>query len=81
MTCVYGEAQVADIYKTWDMLKHIRSMSSLPWVCLGDFNEVLYQHEHEGVAERILAQMEGFREALDVCELADLIFLGKLVNL
>jgi hypothetical protein len=53
ITCVYGEAQVAQRFKTWDMLKHIKSSNPLPWVCLGDFNEVLFQHEHEGVAARI----------------------------
>jgi hypothetical protein len=60
-TCVYGEAQVAQRHKTWDMLKFIKSSSPLPWMCIGDFNEVLHQHEHEGVVERSLGQMEGFR--------------------
>jgi hypothetical protein len=45
-------------------------------MCIGDFNEVLHQHEHFGVAERSLAQIAGFREAVDVCELADLGFEG-----
>jgi hypothetical protein len=55
LTCVYGEAQTSERYKTWDMLKHIKSSCSLPWMCIGDFNEVLHQHEHEGVAERSMA--------------------------
>ena len=38
---VYGEAQVGERYKTWDKLKAISSASSLPWLCIGDFNEVL----------------------------------------
>jgi hypothetical protein len=59
------------------MLKHIKSSNPLPWVCLGDFNEVLFQHEHEGVAARSLAQIEGFRGMADVCELADLGFEGR----
>jgi hypothetical protein len=42
LTCVYGEAQVSERHKTWDMLKFIRSTSPLPWVCIGDFNEVLH---------------------------------------
>jgi hypothetical protein len=46
-------------------------------VCIGDFNEVLYQHEHEGTAERNFAQMQGFRDAIDVCELADLGYEGR----
>jgi hypothetical protein len=77
LTCVYGEAQVAERHKTWDVLKFIKSSSPLPWMCIGDFNEVLHQHEHMGVAERSLGQIEGFREALDVCELADLGYVGN----
>jgi hypothetical protein len=77
LTCVYGEAQVTQRFKTWDMLKHIKSSNPLPWVCIGDFNEVLYQHEHVCVAERSMAQIGGFREMADVCELADLGFEGR----
>jgi hypothetical protein len=77
LTCVYGEAQVSQRFKTWDMLKHIKSSNPLPWMCLGDFNEVLHQHEHEGVAERSLDQMAGFRKMVDVCEFADLGFKGR----
>jgi hypothetical protein len=51
-TCVYGEAQVAERFKTWDLLKHIKASNDLPWMCIGDFNEVLHQHEHEGVGDR-----------------------------
>ena len=59
------------------MLKFIKASSPLPWLCMGDFNEVLHQHEHEGVADRNTSQIAGFREAVDVCELADLGYEGN----
>jgi hypothetical protein len=77
LTCVYGEAQVPLRFKTWDVMKHIKSANALPWVCIGDFNEVLHQHENVGPAERNFAQMQGFRNAVDVCELADLGYEGR----
>jgi hypothetical protein len=77
LTCVYGEARTSERHKTWDVLKFIKSTSPLPWVCIGDFNEVLDRSEHVGVKERSNAQMEGFREAIDVCGLADLGFEGR----
>lgn len=40
LTCIYGEAQVNKRYMTWDLLKCLVSASPLPWVSLGDFNEV-----------------------------------------
>lgn len=48
LTCVYGEAQTCERFKTWNMLKHIKASSALPWACVGDFNEVLHGSEHVG---------------------------------
>lgn len=77
LTCVYGEARTTERHKTWDMLKFIISSTDLPWICLGDFNEVLHRHEHVGVQERSMAQMAGFRDMMDVCGLADLGYRGN----
>ena len=77
LTCVYGEAQTTERHKTWDMLKFIKASSHLPWVCIGDFNEVLHRDEHCGVQERSHAQIAGFREMVDVCGLYDLGFEGR----
>jgi len=77
LTCVYGEAQVSETFKTWDLLKHIKSSSPLPWLCIGDFNEVLHRSEHSGVQERIYTQIAGFREMVDVCGLYDLGYEGR----
>jgi hypothetical protein len=57
LTCVYGEAQANERHKTWDMLKFIKASSPLPWLCIGDFNEVLLQEEHVGVNERSNTQI------------------------
>jgi hypothetical protein len=76
LTVVYGEAQVTERHKTWDMLRFIRSASDLPWLCIGYFNEVLHRSEHEGVNERSNSQMAGFREMVDLCGLCDLGYTG-----
>jgi endonuclease/exonuclease/phosphatase family metal-dependent hydrolase len=75
LTCVYEE-QTSERYKTWNLMKHIKSSNALQWLCIGDFNEVLHRSEHEGVQERSYAQIEGFREMVDVCGLYDLDFAG-----
>ena len=77
LTCVYGEAQTSERFKTWNLLKHIKSSNALPWVCIGEFNEVLHRSEHEGVQEHSYAQIEGFREMVDVCGLHDFEFLTR----
>lgn len=48
----------------------------MAWVCIGDFNEVLRHDEHDGVGMRSQSQIQGFRDAVDVCGLADLGFSG-----
>jgi hypothetical protein len=67
---------MSDRHKTWDMLKFIKASSLLPWLCIGDFNEVLLREEHMGVNERSNAQIQAFREVVDVCELMDLGYTG-----
>ena len=47
-TGIYGEFRWADKYKTWDRLRSIHQQNTLPWLVLGDLNEILYSHEKEG---------------------------------
>ena len=76
LTCLYGDANRGLRYETWDTMKRLRGESTLPWLCIGDFNEILRQEEQMGPNPRDSAQMEGFREAVDVCGLADLGYKG-----
>jgi hypothetical protein len=76
LTCWYGEAQKRERQKTWDMMTHIRADSDLPWLCIGDFNEVLRREEHMSICDRDENQMRGFREAVDICGLCDIGYIG-----
>ena len=77
ITCVYGEAQTHLRHQTWDLMKGISTVSNLPWLCFGDFNEVLRPEEHEGVANRSNAQIQGFRDAVDIYMLMDIGYQGR----
>jgi hypothetical protein len=61
---------------TWALLKHLSSLSSSSWVCMGDFNEVFDNSERRGRGLRPEWQMRDFREAVVHCELHDLGFAG-----
>ena len=76
LSSFYGAADRSMRYKSWDTMKILRGENALPWVCMGDFNEILRPEEQMGPNERDSAQMEGFREAVDVCELAGLGYKG-----
>ncbi|XP_073353921.1 uncharacterized protein [Aegilops tauschii subsp. strangulata] len=57
-------------------MKKLRGESTLPWLCIGDFNEILRQEEQMGPNTCDSAQMAGFREAVDVCGLSDIGYMG-----
>ncbi|KAL4650210.1 hypothetical protein ACB092_01G070400 [Castanea dentata] len=46
--------------------------ASLPWVCLGDYNEILHSEEKQGGTSKPLAPMLTFKETLLHCGLEDL---------
>ena len=48
----------------------------LPWLCVGDFNEIVRNEEKMGGPLRREPQMMEFREALDYCSFRDLGFVG-----
>jgi endonuclease/exonuclease/phosphatase family metal-dependent hydrolase len=72
----YGEAKRELRYRSWECLKFLNTRSSLPWLCVGDFNEVLHASEQFGGVGRAERQMDGFREAVSVCGFTDLGYIG-----
>lgn len=55
----------------------IRNFSSLPWVCMGDFNEITSLDEKEGGRIRPLRQINEFVSALEDWWVSDLGFVGN----
>lgn len=77
-TGVYGEPRSDQKFLTWEMLRGLTSPADGPWICAGDFNEILYSHEKEGGKNRPQSCMDQFREALEACDLQDLRFYGDM---
>jgi hypothetical protein len=57
-------------------LRELKVNNDLPWVVIGDFNEIAFSHEKDGGNDRPPSYMQVFREALDDCGLEDLGFSG-----
>lgn len=71
----YGESPSNKRRITWKLLHLLNNQLNLPWLCVGDFNEIQYNHEKKGGA-RAQSQMEGFRMALSDCGVRDMGYVG-----
>ena len=76
ITCVYGEPRVENRPAMWDKLRRLKSLSDLPWLVLGDFNETQWGFEHFSLSPRPEPQMALFRDMMMSCGLIDLGFKG-----
>ena len=76
LTGFYGEPSTDRKVLSWKVLRVLNAARQRPWLCLGDFNEILMGCEKEGGTPRSQAQIDHFRTALDKCELSDLGFAG-----
>ncbi|XP_074304565.1 uncharacterized protein LOC141639306 [Silene latifolia] len=59
------------------LMRELKSPSFLPWVVIGDFNQILFKHEKRGGVPRDQRAMDEFREAMDECGLMDIGFSGE----
>lgn len=57
-------------------MRMLKPINDKAWICFGDFNEVLHQHEKQGAALRPYHQMEKFKEIVESCGLIDLGYEG-----
>jgi hypothetical protein len=76
LTCFYGHPDVAKRYQAWMLLRHLANLSPAPWLCLGDFNEIVSLGENPSSSIRPRGQMEAFQSTLNDCNLLDFGFLG-----
>ena len=44
-TGFYGHFQTHKRGETWDLLRVLHDQMALPWLCVGDFNEILTGNE------------------------------------
>ncbi|KAL0293787.1 UNVERIFIED_CONTAM: hypothetical protein Scaly_2575800 [Sesamum calycinum] len=73
---IYGEPDTSKRDHTWRLLRRLHSQSIRPWLCAGDFNEILEHSEKEGGPPRAEWLIRNFRNCLADCELQDLGFHG-----
>ena len=78
LTSFYGWPDEQQKHESWQLLKHLHTKHSIPWLCFGDFNEILQSKEKQGHLPKLLAPMQQFQAALLHCGLVDVGFKGNL---
>ena len=76
LTGFYGHSETHKRYESWHLLTFLHNQFQLPWLCLGDCNEILSMNEKFGGAIRSQQQMDGFREIVNYCGFHDLGYCG-----
>ncbi|RVW81652.1 Transposon TX1 uncharacterized 149 kDa protein [Vitis vinifera] len=76
VTGFYGFPDRSQRHLSWNLLQSLYSTSSLPWCCLGDFNDIVCNEEKRGSVPHPPWLIRGFREAISDCQLQDLPLKG-----
>ena len=76
MTGFYGWPETQQKFKSWKLLEPLKTFVEGPFLCFGDFNAILHSSEKQCTKQPHTAQIDAFRQALDICQLEDLGYKG-----
>ncbi|XP_062013995.1 uncharacterized protein LOC133730414 [Rosa rugosa] len=76
VTGFYGHPETAQRESSWDLLRLLKGEPNTPWLCCGDFNEILDFTEKTGFVIRSQRQIDAFRRAIEDCGLYEFAFTG-----
>ncbi|KAK1356412.1 hypothetical protein POM88_049668 [Heracleum sosnowskyi] len=72
LTDIYGEPDRAKMKEKWELICRLHSQMSLPWVLIGDMNNVISQNDKRGGRPYPTWLIRGFQKCIDDCDLHDL---------
>ncbi|XP_060968796.1 uncharacterized protein LOC133036274 [Cannabis sativa] len=74
----YGSPVVSQRPLTWELLKKLRDTAPLlPWLVMGDFNEIISHSDKFGGPLKNEKQIDDFRNTIDFCGLLETQFEGE----
>ncbi|GMI64932.1 hypothetical protein HRI_000162500 [Hibiscus trionum] len=76
-TGFYGAPEEHLRNKSWALLRQLDDSPEIPWMVMGDFNEILYTREKQGGKVRMQRQVDAFQAAIDDCGLSDIGYSGR----
>ena len=76
LTRFYGNPDTRKRPESWSKLKHLKGTSNLPWLTIGDFNELTSWSEREGGSTRPRQQMQNFLNTINFCGFREVDYIG-----
>lgn len=70
-TGFYGNFESSRKMESWNKLRDLGEQFNMPWLCCGDFNEILYHSEKRGGVRKASSLLGNFKQALEDCDLFD----------
>lgn len=76
-TGLYGHPKASAKVHTWMLIRRLANLFPAPWLCGGDFNQILSPHEKHKGSEKSSEAMWEFQKVLKECDLVDLGFFRR----
>lgn len=76
LTTVYASPNPIFRLDLWEYLTRLGQVVSIPWILIGDFNQILYGDEKKGGNPISCRRLEPFQRMVSSCELIDMGFSG-----
>lgn len=76
LTGLYGEPNRGKRRSTWELIRQLHAQNQLPWVVVGDMNNVLGQADKRGGPMYPTWLINGFQDTLEECDLHDMDLQG-----
>ncbi|XP_074347087.1 uncharacterized protein LOC141685909 [Apium graveolens] len=76
MSCFYGYPERAKRRDSWSLIRRLSGLDSLPWLIMGDFNDLMYESDKQGNVPHPNYLLNGFRETITDRHLSEIDLCG-----
>ncbi|CAJ2654248.1 unnamed protein product [Trifolium pratense] len=76
LTVVYASPRENERHDTWHLLRQIATYINMPWLMMGDFNEIAYPNEKKGGAPADVTKCQNFNSWINDCNLLEVTTAG-----
>lgn len=76
LTGFYGFPERSRRRDSWEFIKILAMKSNLPWVLVGDFNDMVSEADKKGNNKHPYYLLDGFKKTIEECELIELELTG-----